>query len=137
MADHIFKAMGFLKKHLPKFILFLFFLPSLTMADFSCPSFDTNPNLLYLNIEKVPKDFCGVVQVFYNLMSILKQIGGVFFLIMIVVAGLRFATAGSSPERNKSAKASLTAALMGLVIVLLSTSILAIIQKIVTSGSVD
>lgn len=129
--------MGFLKKHLPKFILFLFFLPSLTMAGFSCPSFDTNPSLLHLNIEKVPKDFCGVVQVFYNLMGILKQIGGVFFIIMIVIAGLRFVTAGSSPERNKNAKAALEAALMGLIVVLLSSSIIAIIQKIVTSGSVD
>lgn len=132
----LFKMLS--RQHFLKIILILFFLPSLALADFTC-NLNKNPDVdsLLINSDKADSvGICDLVQLFYNGAAILKNIAGIFFIIMIVIAGLRYATSAGNPDNIKNAKKALTAAIMGLIVFLLSESIILIIKKVLSEGQV-
>jgi len=71
----------------------------------------------------------GVIQTATNLIAILT---GIVAVIMIIVSGLRFITSSGDPTKTKSARANMTSALIGLVIVVLAWAIISFtVQKFV------
>jgi hypothetical protein len=62
----------------------------------------------------------NVIQVAANIIAVIT---GVAAIIVIIISGIRFITSGGSGETAKSARQSLTAAIVGLVIVALAWTI--------------
>ncbi len=60
---------------------------------------------------------------------ILKITGGIF-LLTFIIGGIYYAISGSNPDGQKKAKKMVTYAILGLVLILISYSVLAVIDQI-------
>ena len=68
----------------------------------------------------VPSDtgtFCGLLQLFKNLLSFALEIAVPIAVIAIVYGGFKIMTAGGSPKGEEAGKAAIKSALIGVVIV--------------------
>lgn len=64
-----------------------------------------------------------------NIMALLT---GIVAVLMVIISGLRFITSGGNPEATKKARANLIAAIIGLIVVAVSwTLVTFIVQKFV------
>ncbi len=77
-----------------------------------------------------PATFTDLQGVFWNAVKGLIALGGIVLFVMLVTGGLKFITSGGDPKAVDSAKKTLTYAIGGLVLVLVSYLILYIIQSI-------
>lgn len=68
--------------------------------------------------------------IFSNVVSYLLGFVAIVLFILLIIGGFKFITAGSDPKAAESAKKTLTSALAGLMIILLSYIILALITRI-------
>jgi hypothetical protein len=71
--------------------------------------------------------FSGIASTVVN---VLFTVAGLLFFVMIVISGIKMITAGDDKEKFSSAKATLTHAVLGIVIVIASYLILSIILGI-------
>jgi len=68
--------------------------------------------------------------VFSNVIKIILGIAGIVFFILLLLAGFKFITSGGDPKALESAQKTLTYAIGGLVVILLSYLILVLIKTI-------
>jgi hypothetical protein len=67
---------------------------------------------------------------FSNVVSVLVALAGVVLFVLIVMAGLKFITSGGDPKAVEGAKKTLTYAVGGLVVILLSYLVLLLIERV-------
>lgn len=73
--------------------------------------------------------------VFYNIIGAALLFAGVVAVFMIIIGGIKFLTSGGDPKQVEGARNTLTWAVVGLIIVLLSFAILSFIGFI--TGTTD
>lgn len=78
----------------------------------------------------------SVVLLIRNLVNgyVLPLVGTVF-VIMVIVGGIMYVTSSGNPDRAKKAKQALTAAIVGLIIVILSYTLIAIFASALGGGA--
>ncbi len=78
--------------------------------------------------------WCHLMQLFKNIIDFMLYLVIPLAIIMIVVGGIMVMTAGGSTERASKGREIITAAVIGLVIALLSWLIIDIIIKVIGQG---
>ena len=81
-----------------------------------------------------PCQFCDLFKLVKNVLDFGVKIAIPIAVIAIVYGGIMILTAGASPERAKQGKDIVTAAIIGLVIVLLAWLILDTLIKLIAKG---
>ena len=74
-------------------------------------------------------DISQIVNLFTNLLAIARGVGMAAAAVFLAWAGFLYMTAGGSPRRMESAKDAAFAAIGGLAIVLLASTIAGLIEK--------
>lgn len=72
-----------------------------------------------------------------NLISYVLGIAGIVFFVLLVIGGFKFITSGGDPKAAEGAKKTLTSAIFGLVIILISYLILLLIKNITGANVTD
>jgi uncharacterized membrane protein YvlD (DUF360 family) len=72
----------------------------------------------------------GIGCLLQNVLTVFLQLLGLVFFIMLIIGGFKYLTAGGDPKAVESAKGTLTAAIGGIVLAILSWFILRLIQQI-------
>jgi len=67
--------------------------------------------------------------IFKNILTLVVPLAGTAIFVMILIGGFQFLTAGDNPEQVKKAKGTLTAAILGLFLLVAVWFIFLIIQK--------
>ncbi|HRY77062.1 MAG TPA: hypothetical protein P5524_02825 [Candidatus Paceibacterota bacterium] len=88
----------------------------------SCPS-KANYNL-EINLPGIPNPVCGPAQYLSGLYTLAIGIAAALATVMIVYAGIIYATSGDNASKQKEARSQITQAVLGLVILLASYLIL-------------
>lgn len=81
----------------------------------------------------VPTDIASISDLQFtiqNLISYALGLAGIIFFVLLVAGGFKFITAGSDPKAAEGAKKTITSAIAGLVVIILSFLILAIISNV-------
>lgn len=76
-----------------------------------------------------PAKFEDLEIIFGNILGVILSLAGVAIFIMLIMAGFKFLTAGGNPEQAKSAKATMTWAIIGLVVMLVVWFIMRLIEE--------
>ena len=76
-----------------------------------------------------PATIKHIERVFGNIVFIALGAAGIALFIMVIIGGFKWATAGENPEKAAAARKTLTAAIIGLVLVVLSYLILVVIAE--------
>lgn len=77
-----------------------------------------------------PAKISDLQNVFQSLVSALIALAGITLFIMLVVGGVKYITSGGDPKATEGAKNTITYAIGGLVLILLSYLILVLIKTI-------
>lgn len=77
-----------------------------------------------------PADFSQLQTVFNNAIQAIISLGGIILFIMLLTGGIKYITSGGDPKAAESAKHTITYAVGGLILVLLSYLILFIIGQV-------
>lgn len=72
----------------------------------------------------------GLEGLFSNVVGIILGIAGIVFFILLLSSGFKFITSGGDPKALEGAKKTLTYAIGGLIIIILSYLILLLIKEI-------
>ncbi|KKR43388.1 hypothetical protein A2434_03280 [Candidatus Woesebacteria bacterium RIFOXYC1_FULL_41_14] len=72
----------------------------------------------------------GLGDVFKSIVSYALGFAGIVLLVLLLVGGFRFITSGGDPKAVEGAKKTLTSAIIGLVVILVSYLILVLIKRI-------
>ncbi|OGM09776.1 hypothetical protein A2W13_01180 [Candidatus Woesebacteria bacterium RBG_16_36_11] len=72
----------------------------------------------------------SVEYLFNNIVAVALSIAGIVLFILLIMGGFKFITAGGEPAKVEGARKTLTSAIIGLVVIVLSFLILRIIQTI-------
>ena len=72
-------------------------------------------------------DFKGIFQ---NVIGYALGFAGVVFFVLLLAAGFKYITSGGDPKAIEGAKKTLTSALIGLVVILISYLVLVLIRRI-------
>lgn len=72
----------------------------------------------------------GLECAFGNFISVILALAGIILFVMLVVGGFRYLVSGGDPKAVEAAKATLTHAILGLVILVLAFLILVFIKQI-------
>lgn len=86
-------------------------------------------------IEKVPSLEC-ILPLFQNIINALLAFAGVAALFFIIYSGIKFVTSGGDAKQVEGAKKTLTYAVIGLIVILLSLFILNVISGITGVGCI-
>ncbi len=82
----------------------------------------------------LPKDEPATIgdlnSIFFNIVNIALAFAGIAFFILLILGGFKYMTAGGEAPKVEAAKKTLTSALAGLVLILLSYLILVVIEEI-------
>lgn len=73
--------------------------------------------------------FGSIGQLFTTIITILTSVAGVISVFFIILAGIKFVTAGGDEKKVASAQATITYAIIGLVVTALAFIILQVIQR--------
>lgn len=65
---------------------------------------------------------------FASVVSVVTSLAGILFFIMLLIGGFRYLLAGGDPKKIESAKGTLTAAILGLILIVSSYLILRLIE---------
>ena len=82
-----------------------------------------------------PAKLSSIVGILENIISLLAPAAGIAFFIMMLVGGFQFLTSGGDPKAAGAARGTLTYAVIGIVLVIVSWLILVLIRDI-TGASV-
>lgn len=74
--------------------------------------------------------FSDLEGIFSNVVTYLLGIAGIVLFILLIISGFKFVTSGGDPKALEGAKKTLTSAIAGLLIILLSYIVLLLISKI-------
>ena len=77
-----------------------------------------------------PAKLSDLVFVFQNIISLLAPAAAIAFLIMMIVGGFQFLTSGGDPKAVAGARTTLTYAIIGIILVVVSWLILLVIKNI-------
>ena len=77
-----------------------------------------------------PAQISDLQEVFENLVSAILGFAGIVLFILLVVGGFKFITSGGDPKAVEGAKKTISYAILGLVLLLVSYLILVLIRKI-------
>lgn len=77
-----------------------------------------------------PAQIGDIVKVLENIIKLLAPAAGIAFLIMLLVGGFQFVTSGGDPKAAGQARATLTFAIIGIILVVASWLILTIIRAV-------
>lgn len=77
-----------------------------------------------------PAKIADIVDILGNIISLLAPIAGIAFLIMLIVGGFQFVTSGGDPKAAGHARATLTFAVIGIILVVASWLILLLIENL-------
>lgn len=77
-----------------------------------------------------PAPLSDLEVVFKNVVGVILGLAGIVFFILLLLAGFKFITSGGDPKALESAQKTLTYAIGGLVVILLSYLILVLIKTI-------
>jgi hypothetical protein len=77
-----------------------------------------------------PATFAQLGDVFNNLVSAILGFAGITLFILLVLGGFKFITSGGDPKAIEGARNTLTYAIIGLVVLLLSYLVLVLIKQI-------
>lgn len=78
----------------------------------------------------MPATIGDLQKIFQNLVSALIALGGIILFIMLIVGGVKYITSGGDPKATQGAKNTITYAIGGLVLILISYLILVVIKAI-------
>ena len=84
-----------------------------------------------------PAKFSDLETVFQSLVSAILGFAGITLFILLVVGGFKYITSGGDPKAVEGAKHTLTYAIMGLVVLLLSYLVLVLIKTITGAPVTD
>jgi predicted small integral membrane protein len=76
-----------------------------------------------------PATFGDLEIVFSNILSVITTVAGFGLFIMLLVGGFQFLTAGDSPEKAQQAQKTLTNAVLGLGLIILTWFIFLLIEN--------
>ncbi|MFH1863551.1 MAG: hypothetical protein ABIJ85_01380, partial [bacterium] len=76
---------------------------------------------------KIPVQLVDLEEVFKNVVNVVLGFAGIAFFVLLLVGGFKYMTAGGDPKAIDSAKKTLTSAIAGLLIVVLSYLVLVFI----------
>jgi len=76
-----------------------------------------------------PVQLVDLQEIFKNVVNVALGFAGIAFFILLIVGGFKFMSAGGDPKALESAKKTLTSALIGLLVVLLSYLVLVFIKE--------
>ena len=77
-----------------------------------------------------PAKISDLGEIFGNLVSAILGFAGIVFFILLISGGFKFITSGGDPKAVESAKKTLTYAIGGLIVLLLSYLFLILIKEI-------
>ncbi len=77
-----------------------------------------------------PAQISDFIDIIKAIIRILVPAAGTAFFIMVLVGGFKFVTSGGDPKAVASAKATLTYAIIGVILVVVSWLILLVVQAI-------
>lgn len=77
-----------------------------------------------------PAKIVDIVNVLANIIKILAPVAGVAFFVMLVIGGFQFVTSGGDPKAVGQARTTLTYAVIGVILVIVSWLILTLIQNL-------
>ena len=77
-----------------------------------------------------PTKLSDLVFVFQNIIGLLAPAAAIAFLIMMIVGGFQFLTSGGDPKAVAGARTTLTYAVIGIILVVISWLILLLIKNI-------
>ena len=77
-----------------------------------------------------PRQISEIVKILENIIKLLAPAAGIAFFIMMLVGGFQFLTSGGDPKAAGAARATLTYALIGIILVVVSWLILVLIKNI-------
>lgn len=83
-------------------------------------------------ISPLPGEKTTIEKVLTNIMNWIIGITGVIAAIFLIIGGILYMTAGGDPNKIGAAKTTLTSAIIGVVIILLTFIIITLIRTIVT-----
>lgn len=117
--------------------LFYFFSAALNFGIFSSVSFSTTVHAqvnigdtVLFGSGTIGDAFSNIGELFTNIIRLALFIAALVFLAMIIWGGLRYLNAGGDPKNADAARSTLTNAVIGLLIVLLSLAIIEIITRL-------
>lgn len=90
------------------------------------PSTKPNPTADFTGVAKI-EDFSTV---FNNIVSVILGLAGIIFFVLLIIGGFRYITSGGDPKAIEGAKKTLTSAIIGLIVILMSYLILVLITQI-------
>lgn len=97
---------------------------------FATPVYAQAPAALKCGDPGAPACISGIVGILRNIISLLAPIAAIAFLIMFIVGGFQFVTSGGDPKAAGHARATLTFAIIGIILVVASWLILLLIKGI-------
>ena len=77
-----------------------------------------------------PAKISDTVGILENIIKLLAPAAGIAFFIMLLIGGFQFLTSGGAPKAAGAARATLTYALIGIILVVVSWLILVLIKNI-------
>ncbi len=90
---------------------------------------------LIIYAQSPPPKLQDLEGVFQNLLGAIIPFAGIVLFIFLVIGGYKFITSGGSPEKAAGAKATITYAIIGIVVIALSYLILSIIATFTGLGN--
>jgi predicted small integral membrane protein len=75
-----------------------------------------------------PADFGDLEIVIENILSLVTTTAGIIVLIMLLLGGFQFLTAGANPEKTQQAKKTITMAVAGLALLIITWFIILLIE---------
>jgi hypothetical protein len=82
---------------------------------------------LWTNIDRNNIGLNSIVQLAVNLINIALYLAGILAVIFIIIGGIKYIVSAGSPEGTKSAKNTMTNAVIGLVVVIFAGTIVSFI----------
>lgn len=72
----------------------------------------------------------GLEGLFSNVVSVILGFGGIVLFVLLIVGGFNYLTSGGDPKKIEGAKATLTYAIIGIVVLVLAFLILRLIETL-------
>jgi hypothetical protein len=107
-------------------------LPAVAQAD-GCKAIDSSLQTYGASLPNLPR-YCTIGPVIRKVMNIAFTLIGSVSLLFLIIGGFRYMTAGGSEEQATAGKKTIMYAILGLVVVILATTIVNIIVNLILYG---
>ncbi len=103
-------------------------MPSVDWTSSDCLYSYTN-RALGINVQEVAQISC-LEPLVARLTAVASTLAGIFFLVMLIIGGIRYLTSGGDAKRTEAAKGTITMAFLGLLLIVAAYIILAILSSL-------